>query len=103
VVLPLFQVDPECPAASEGVTVTRSILNGLCQELMHRTFITCDDVLRAAGLRAADIDAVFMAGGTTHLPVIRAGVETYFGQRGLLEFEPTEVVARGASLAAPSF
>ena len=101
--LPLSQVDPECPAASEGVTVTRSVLNEQCQDIMCRTFITCDDVLRAAGLRASDIDAVFLAGGSTHLPVIRAGVETYFGQRGLLEFEPTEVVARGASLALQSF
>jgi len=101
-VLPLSQVDPECPAVSEGVTVTRSVLSEQCQEIMCRTFITCDDVLRAAGLRAADIDAVFLAGGTTHLPVIRAGIETYFGQRGLLEFEPTEVVARGASLALRS-
>lgn len=98
-VLPLSQVDPECPAASEGVTVTRSVLDALCEDLMCRTFITCDDVLRMAGLRASDVDAVFLAGGTTLLPVIRSGVETYFSQRGLIEFEPTEVVARGASVA----
>lgn len=101
-VLPLSQVDPECPAASEGVTVTRPVLDSLCQDLMLRTFITCDDVLRMAGLRATDIEAVFLAGGSTFLPVIRAGVETYFGRRGLLEFDPTEVVARGASLALDS-
>jgi molecular chaperone DnaK len=93
----LSQVDPECPAAAEGVPLSRGVLDRLCEDLVQRSFVTCDAVLHRAGVRPQEIDAVFLAGGTTHMPVIRRGVEAYFGRPGLLEFEPTEVVAVGAS------
>ena len=95
----LSQIDPECPAVSESIVITRRLLDDLCQDLVRRSFIACDGVLRAANLRPPDIDAVFMAGGSTHLPVIQQGVEAYFGHAGLLEFDPIEVVALGAGLA----
>lgn len=99
-VVPLSQVDPECPvAAGDGVTVTRRLLDELCTDLMRRSFVICDEVLRAAELSPSDIDSVFLAGGTTLLPMIQEGVRAYFGRPGLLEFDPTEVVARGACLA----
>lgn len=97
----LSQVDPECPAPGEGVTVTRRLLEELCGDLVRRSFITCDAVLRSANLHPSDIDSVFLAGGTTLLPFIQEGVAAYFGRPGLLEFDPTEVVARGACLASP--
>jgi molecular chaperone DnaK len=95
----LSQVDPECPVEDGAVVLTQSLLNQLCQDLVGRSFIACDDVLRSAGLTPPDIDAVFLAGGTTLLPVIQEGVEAYFGRAGLIEFDPTEVVALGAGLA----
>jgi molecular chaperone DnaK len=97
--VPLSQVDPECPVAEGGVTVTRRLLDELCTDLMRRSFVICDETLRAAALRPWDIDSVFLAGGTTLLPMIQEGVRAYFGRPGLLEFDPTEVVARGACLA----
>lgn len=97
-VVQLSQVDPDCPAAREGVEVSRNIIDGLCEDLVRRSFVTCDAVLYDAGVHPRQIDAVFLAGGTTHMPVIQRGVEAYFGRPGLLEFEPTEVVALGASL-----
>ena len=101
-VVQLSQVDPDCPAADEGVIVRRSLLDELCRELVGRTFVTCDAALHAARVGPRDIDTVFLAGGTTHLPVIQDSVEAYFGRRGLMEFEPTEVVALGASLTKRS-
>jgi molecular chaperone DnaK len=98
-VVPLSQVDPECAVAAEGVTVTRHLLDELCTDLVRRSFVICDETLRAAALRHSEIDSVFLAGGTTMLPMIQEGVRAYFGRPGLLEFDPTEVVARGASLA----
>ena len=61
-----------------------------------RSFSSCDEALRGAGLRAGDVRAVVLAGGTTHLPMIQRAVEVYFGRAGLISFEPTEVVAIGA-------
>lgn len=95
----LAQVDPECPAMGEAVTLTQGLLAKLSQDIVRRSFIACDEVLRAADLRPRDIDRVFLAGGTTLMPTVQEGVRAYFGHGGMLEFDPTEVVAIGASLA----
>jgi molecular chaperone DnaK len=100
-VIEISQLDPESPAAGDGVTVTRSLLEELSDDLVHRSFITCDAVLSSSKTRAEEIDSVFLAGGTTLLPFIQEGVRGYFGRPGMLEFDPTEVVARGACLAPP--
>ena len=52
-----------------------------------------------AGLGPKDIDAVYLAGGTTLLPIVQRSVAAYFGRSGLIDFDPTEVVALGAGLA----
>jgi molecular chaperone DnaK len=95
----LSQVDPECPAASEGVKISRRILDRLCENLVRRTFLTCDEALSRAGMQPPNIDTVILAGGTTMLPMIQSSVSAYFGKEGLLRVDPTFVVAQGASLA----
>ncbi|MCG8589395.1 MAG: Hsp70 family protein [Proteobacteria bacterium] len=98
--LPLSQIDPECPAPENEVPLTRAVLEELCQDLVRRSFIACDDLLRMAGIRPPDIDIVYLAGGTVNLPVIREGVAAYFGRAGLTDIDPTSVVAMGAGHAA---
>ena len=95
----LGQVDPECPAPDEPISITRELLDGQCHELLQRSFSACDAVLRRAGIKAKDVDVVLLAGGSTLLPVVQNGVEAYFGRRGELQLDPTEVVAIGASIA----
>jgi molecular chaperone DnaK len=95
----LSQVDPECPLAAEGLAIRRGVLDRLCLDLVQKTFLACDEALAQAGVKPAALDAVLLAGGTTHLPMVQDGVAAYFGRRGLLDVEPTAVVARGASLA----
>jgi len=95
----LSQIDPECPAAGGGLTLRRHVLDDLCLDLVRRSFGSCDDALRDADIRAADLRAVVLAGGTTHLPVVQRAVESYFGRTGLIQFEPMEVVAIGAAAA----
>ena len=51
-----------------------------------------------AGVTTRDIDAVFMSGGTTQLPIVREGVARDFGKEPRCEVNPMEVVAIGASL-----
>ncbi len=93
----LSQVDPECPIAEEGLPIRRSLMDSLCMKLVQRTFLACDEALANAGVGAGDIHNVLLAGGVTQLPVIREGVEAYFGRPGLIDFDPTAVVALGAS------
>jgi molecular chaperone DnaK len=101
--LHLSQVDPECPAAAHDVTLTRAVVDDLCGDLVGRTFVVCDEALASAGVRPAEVDAVFLAGGSTFLPVVQEGVRSYFGRAGLLDFDPTQVVARGISMAPADF
>jgi len=82
------------------VTVTRAIVESLTIDLLQRTFVHCDDVLGQAGLRPADVDIVIMAGGTSYMPVVRAGVESYFGKRPRVDLPADRVVAMGAALHA---
>jgi len=56
-------------------------------------------VLREAGMKASDVDVVLLAGGSTLLSAVQEGVLAYFGKRGAMGIEPTEVVAIGASIA----
>jgi len=98
-VVDLTQVDPECPIAAEGLPIQRELLDRLAGDLVRRTFVTCDQALRLADVRPSDVTTVLLAGGSAHLPAVRSGVEGYFGRPGRADVEPTEVVARGASLA----
>jgi molecular chaperone DnaK len=95
----LGQVDPDCPAPDEPIAITRQLIDTQCRELLQRSFTSCDSVLRQAGMKASDVDVVMLAGGSTLLPVVQDGVAAYFGKRGALGIEPTEVVAIGASIA----
>jgi len=95
----LSQVDPDCPAPDEPIAITRELLDVQCRELLQRSFSACDAVLRQAGMKASDVDVVLLAGGSALLAVVQEGVEAYFGQRGTMGIDPTEVVAIGASIA----
>jgi molecular chaperone DnaK len=97
----LALVDPDGPAGSEELRIQKGMLDQLSEGLVRRTFVTCDSVLRNADLRVADLDAVFLAGGSTHLARVRDGVEAYFGQAGRFELDPIEVIALGASQFTP--
>jgi molecular chaperone DnaK len=96
----LSQVDPAAPAAAQGVVLSRAKFDELSHDLVTRTFIVCDQVLKAASTTARDIDAVFLSGGTTLLPAVREGVARYFGSLPRCDYDPMEVVAVGASLAS---
>ncbi len=96
----LSLVDPDGLAGCDGLPLRGDVLSRISENLVRRSFVTCDAVLAKAGLRTSDLDAVFLAGGSTHLTKVREGVEAYFGQVGRFELEPTEVVALGASQIA---
>ncbi len=96
----LTRVDPASSIASIKLLITRDLLEKLASELVGRTFIVCDEVLRVAGLKARDLDALFVSGGTTQSPLISRQVEKYFGRPIDYAYHPMHIVAIGASLAA---
>ena len=68
--------------------------------LIRRTFGVVDEVLGRVGLHARDIQAVFLAGGSTRLPHVPQLLSDYFGKRLRCDLSPEHVVATGASIAA---
>jgi molecular chaperone DnaK len=93
-------VDPAAPESCGVVSITRKEVQQLTMDLVRRTFGICDEVLSQAGLRVSEIDAVFLAGGSTRLPGLREYVAQYFNKRPRFDLNPMHVVSMGASLAA---
>lgn len=98
--LDLMQVDPAAPASVSTIEIKRETLDALSENLVMRTFVLCDQVLKKAGLKAEQMDAVFVAGGGTLLSSVRKGVENFFQKRIEYPFNPMQIVAIGASLRA---
>lgn len=100
--LQLGQIDPSAPAALHTLTLTRDRLDTLAMPFLQRTFAVADAVLREAGVRPDQVDAVYLAGGGTLMPCVRDGVAAYFGRLPRCDFDPLQVVAVGASLMPPA-
>ncbi len=96
----LGQVDPSAPLVDRYLELDEATLEQLCLALVYRSFVVCDAVLADAGTDRSQIDAVFLAGGTTLLPMVSSAVENYFGRRPRADIDPVEVVSIGAGLAA---
>jgi molecular chaperone DnaK len=99
-VINLEQVDAAAPAAVTVVPIERHAVMELSAALIRRTFLVCDQVLADADVPARDVQAVFLAGGTTLVPGVREAVAQYFGQKLRHELDPMHVVSVGASIAA---
>ena len=93
-------VDPAAPESCGVIPISRDEVQQLTFDLVRRTFGICDEVLAQAALKARDMQAVFLAGGSTRLPGLRGYVEQYFGKRPRADLDPMQVVSLGASLAA---
>jgi molecular chaperone DnaK len=96
----LETIDAAAPSVLGALPLDRSAVMALSSNLIKRTFSVCDEVLSRAGLTVDDIQAVFLAGGTTLLPGVRETAMQYFGRRLRFELDPMHVVSLGASIAA---
>jgi molecular chaperone DnaK len=100
VAIDLSAVEPDLPIAQVAWPLTRSTLERVCGGLVRQTFVICDEVLRNAGVNARNVDAVFMAGGTTLLPIVERTLAGYFGKPPSFDVSPLDVVAIGAYATA---
>lgn len=83
-----------------SVAVTREAFQALTQPLIDRTLAAVRKVLRDAKVAAADVQGVVMVGGSTRMPRVREAVGAHFGREPLVNLNPDEVVALGASVQA---
>ena len=81
-----------------NVTLTRSKLESLVDELIQRSIAPCKTAMSDAGVSAKDIDEVILVGGMTRMPKVVETVEKLFGKAPRKDVNPDEAVAAGAAI-----
>lgn len=100
VTLDITSIDPAAPPILTEVVVDRKLLDAAAVPFIRRTFAICDEVLSSVSLHARDLQAVFLAGGSTRLPMLNGMLSEYFSRKLRRDLDPEHVVALGASLTA---
>ena len=94
---------PFITATQEGpkhlnITLARSKLEQLVDDLVQRTIPPMKQALKDAGLDGNQIDEVILVGGMTRMPKIQQVVKEFFGKEPHKGVNPDEVVAIGAAI-----
>jgi molecular chaperone DnaK len=98
----LPQTSVTCTHAGRVLTVplTRQQFEALTRDLLTRTRLTVQQLLRQADLTWPQVDRVLLVGGSTHMPMTGAMLRELSGQEPDHSLAVSEVVARGAALHA---
>jgi len=82
------------------IPVARSEFEAWIAEELHAIEHCVDSLLRSAGLRAQEVDRVFLTGGTSFVPAVRRIFKTRFGIDRIQGGNEFTSVARGLALRA---
>ena len=83
-----------------NIKLSRAKLESLVEDLVAKTVGPCEQALKDAGLKKADIDEVILVGGMTRMPKVVETVKAFFGREPHTGVNPDEVVALGAAIQA---
>ncbi len=97
--LPFITADASGPKHL-NVTLTRSKLEQLTQDLIARTMEPIKKALADAKLSPSDVHEVVLVGGMTRMPIVQETVRKFFGKDPHKGVNPDEVVAIGAAIQA---
>ena len=95
--LPFITADATGPKHL-NVTLSRSKLEELCDDLIDKAISPVKACLADSGLNKSEIDEVILVGGSTRMPKVQASVKEIFGKDPHKGVNPDEVVAIGASI-----
>ncbi len=90
----------ELPGHTIRKHLTRDNLEQMAEPLIARTLKRCELALADAKLKAGDVDAVVLVGGSTRMPIVRRRVAKMFHREPLCSIDPDQVVALGAAIQA---
>jgi molecular chaperone DnaK len=98
----LPQTTLTCTHGGQVLTVplTRAEFEALTRDLLVRTRLTTQQLLRQAGLSWDQVDRVLLVGGSTHMPMTGQMLNELTGKVADNSLAVSEVVARGAALHA---
>ena len=97
--LPFITADKSGPKHLT-MKLTRAKLESLVDDLIQKTIGPCQNALKDAGLKPAEIEEVVLVGGMTRMPKVVDTVKTFFGREPHKGVNPDEVVAIGAAIQA---
>jgi molecular chaperone DnaK len=97
--LPFITADATGPKHL-SLTLTRSKLEQLVQDLVEKTADPCTQAIKDAGVAVTDIGEVILVGGMTRMPAVIAKVKQIFGKEPNKSVNPDEAVALGAAIQA---
>ena len=97
--LPFITADKSGPKHL-NISLSRSKLESLVEDLIEKTVKPCEIALKDAGLKASDIKNVILVGGMTRMPKVIETVKRIFDQEPHKGVNPDEVVAIGAAIQA---
>ena len=82
------------------MTLSRSKLEQLTEELVKRTIGPCRKAMQDAGVTTDEVTEVVLVGGMTRMPAIQNAVKEFFGREPHKGVNPDEVVGIGAAIQA---
>ncbi len=97
--LPFISADATGPKHL-NMSLSRSKLEQLTENLVQRSINPCHQALRDANLDPSDIDEVILVGGMTRMPAVREAVRKFFNKEPHKGVNPDEVVGLGAAIQA---
>ena len=95
--LPFITADQSGPKHLT-MKLTRAKLESLVDDLIMKTRGPCEQAIKDAGLKAAEIDEVVLVGGMIRMPKVQQVVKELFGKEPHKGVNPDEVVAVGAAI-----
>jgi molecular chaperone DnaK len=97
--LPFISADASGPKHL-NLTLSRSKLEQLTDDLIERSIAPCRQALQDSGLSPSAIHEVVLVGGMTRMPAVQEAVRKIFGREPHRGVNPDEVVAIGAAIQA---
>jgi Ethanolamine utilization protein EutJ (predicted chaperonin) len=96
---------PEVVRTASGTSdlrarIQRGQAERIWRPLIDRSLNTCLQALTMAGLGPKDLTAVYLSGGTTHIPMVRQALRSYFGVNPITGVPPDYAVCLGAGVQA---
>lgn len=86
------------PLVDRDVVFTRARLEEMIGGLIDQTVDEMESTIVGAGLRPDQLEAIYLVGGSSRIPLVAARMAERFGDRIATRDEPKSVVALGAAL-----
>ena len=84
----------------KNVKVTRAEFEEKISSLVMQTEMVCESILAEQNLTPSDLEAVFLVGGSTRVPLVQQAVERVFKQKPTQSVNVDKAVVLGASIYA---